>query len=71
MKVSNNLVCSTINSTNPSAENSDDDFKRVEEFTDETKDAQKEEKISSIMIIFNTWNAMIGVGTVTVPWAYQ
>ena len=23
------------------------------------------------MIIFNTWNAMIGVGTVTVPWAYQ
>ena len=24
-----------------------------------------------MMIIFNTWNAMIGVGTVTVPWAYQ
>ena len=23
------------------------------------------------MVIFNTWNAMIGCGTVTVPWAYQ
>ena len=23
------------------------------------------------MIVFNTWNAMIGCGTVTVPWAYQ
>lgn len=23
------------------------------------------------MIIFNTWNAMIGCGTVTIPWAFQ
>ena len=23
------------------------------------------------MIIFNTWNAMIGVGTATIPWAFQ
>ena len=23
------------------------------------------------MIVFNTWNAMIGCGTVTIPWAYQ
>ena len=71
MKVSSNLVSSIENSDNPSADNSDDEFKRVKEFTAETKAAQKEEKISSIMIIFNTWNAMIGVGTVTVPWAYQ
>ena len=28
-------------------------------------------KIGSLMIIFNTWNAMIGCGTVTVPWAFQ
>lgn len=27
--------------------------------------------MSSIMIVFNTWNAMIGVGTVTLPWAFQ
>lgn len=23
------------------------------------------------MVVFNTWNAMIGCGTVTIPWAYQ
>lgn len=23
------------------------------------------------MMVFNTWNAMIGCGTVTIPWAYQ
>ena len=23
------------------------------------------------MIVFNTWNAMIGCGTVTIPWAFQ
>lgn len=37
-------------------------------------EADKEEedsKISSTMIVFNTWNAMIGCGTVTVPWAFQ
>ena len=28
-------------------------------------------KTSSLMIIFNTWNAMIGCGTVTIPWAFQ
>ena len=28
-------------------------------------------KISSLMIIFNTWNGVIGVGTVTLPWAFQ
>lgn len=36
-------------------------------------DIQKEntQKISSVMIVFNTWNAMIGCGTVTLPWAFQ
>ena len=28
-------------------------------------------KLSSMMIIFNTWNAMVGCGTVTIPWAFQ
>lgn len=32
---------------------------------------EKGSKISDLMIIFNTWNACIGVGTVTIPWAFQ
>ena len=48
----------------------DDEFKRV------TPQSLKESetsspKVGSTMIIFNTWNAMIGVGTVTLPWAFQ
>ena len=35
------------------------------------KEEQTGEKLSSLMIIFNTWNAVIGVGTVTIPWAFQ
>mmetsp|Transcript_2182 Transcript_2182/g.3011 ORF Transcript_2182/g.3011 Transcript_2182/m.3011 type:complete len:92 (+) Transcript_2182:122-397(+) len=31
----------------------------------------KSDKLSSLMIVFNTWNAMIGCGTVTIPWAFQ
>ena len=27
-------------------------------------------KMNSVMIVFNTWNAMIGCGTVTIPWAF-
>ena len=32
---------------------------------------QSSQKIGSLMIIFNTWNGMIGCGTVTLPWAFQ
>ena len=66
-------VDSKITSIEPSCrssqDGSDDDFKRIKDIDASTE--VKEEKIGSVMIIFNTWNAMIGVGTVTVPWAYQ
>ena len=69
MKV-DSLFAGTIESgANTSDE--DDCFKRVEETEAGPPIEQTEPKIGSIMIIFNTWNAMIGVGTVTVPWAYQ
>ena len=34
------------------------------------EEARDNSKISSLMIVFNTWNAMIGCGTVTIPWAF-
>ena len=36
---------------------------------DKDNEANKN-KLSSMMIVFNTWNACIGVGTVTIPWAF-
>ena len=32
---------------------------------------QSPPKVGSLMIVFNTWNGMIGCGTVTLPWAFQ
>ena len=48
----------------------DDDFKRISSPSHKHKQDLSGPKVGSTMIIFNTWNAMIGVGTVTLPWAF-
>ena len=47
----------------------DDEFKRVSPSNKISRSSSP--KVGSTMIIFNTWNAMIGVGSVTLPWAFQ
>ena len=46
----------------------DDEFKRVSPSNKTVENSGP--KVGSTMIIFNTWNAMIGVGSVTLPWAF-
>lgn len=45
----------------------DDSFNRL---VDDKSTSQDGDKSSDALIVFNTWNSQVGVGTVTLPWAF-